>query len=206
MARLKHTLEHPADARPCFPPNRPHLPCDPLRTGVPPFHSALLPTRRPPTPQIFFTHPLFVPARRHILLRLSLGVPHIRAATEDCEMIRFSPDTASTARAVLPTEARGARPGSFSGASGRARCATGSIATSRFSGEYAPFGEGSECSSASGKGERGHGSGRRGRGQVLQQVQASQVLARQSTRRKGLGGASPAFASKAQPQTENAEV
>jgi hypothetical protein len=143
-ARLKHTLEHQRRT-PCFP-------------QIDLIFRAILYERRPPFivlfshqttsySQIFFTHPLFVPAT-DIFFDFPSGCPN-PCCTEDCEMIRF-PRHGLDGAAVLPLK-RGRRRGTFRRVRAREMCnwIDCDVAFS----ENAPVGEGSECSSStSGKG------------------------------------------------------
>ncbi|KAH9999656.1 hypothetical protein BJV74DRAFT_767142 [Russula compacta] len=142
-ARLKHTLEHQRRT-PCFP-------------QIDLIFRAILYERRPPFivlfshqttsySQIFFTHPLFVPAT-DIFFDFPSGCPN-PCCTEDCEMIRF-PRHGLDGAAVLPLK-RGRRPGSFRRVRAREMCNW--IDCEVAFTENAAVGEGSECSSASGKG------------------------------------------------------
>ncbi|KAF8482387.1 hypothetical protein DFH94DRAFT_627293 [Russula ochroleuca] len=114
-ARLKHTLEHQRRT-PCFP-------------QIDLIFRAILYERRPPFivlfshqttsySQIFFTHPLFVPAAE-IFFDFPSGCPN-PCCTEDCEMIRF-PRHGLDGAAVLPLK-RGRRRGSFRRVRAREMC------------------------------------------------------------------------------------
>jgi hypothetical protein len=150
-ARLKHTLELQRRT-PCFP-------------QIDLIFRAILYERRPPFivlfshqttsySQIFFTHPLFVPAA-DIFFDFPSGCPN-PCCTEDCEMIRF-PRHGLDGAAVLPLK-RGRRHGPFRCVRAREMCnwidCDVAFTDDAPGGASPGVGEGSESSStsASGKG------------------------------------------------------
>ena len=115
-ARLKYALEHQRRT-PCFP-------------QIDLIFRAILYERRPPFivlfshqttsySQIFFTHPIFVPAA-DIFIDFPSGCPN-PCCTDDCEMIRF-PRTGIDAAVVLPLKRGTGRGGRFRRIRAREMC------------------------------------------------------------------------------------